>query len=191
MKNNTNEKGKTKLHKKTKVLKNSRYKWIIISIIVIIIIVTILYFISGQDKEVTESNSVTDNLTIDYNLLDVERSNGNIVMENESYAEVIAGVKRNTSQKLKEEKTYNNYIFRDASIEASGGISQFIANIENIYTEDRDVEQIYVVFIDIEGNEIARIETYIPDMEANEISQIYASTEIDITNAYDFYLESK
>ena len=42
-----------------------------------------------------------------------------------------------------------------------------------------------------DGSELARVETFFPDLEPNSTSEISASTDMDITTAYDFYIEAK
>ena len=178
---NDKEKLKTKRKKKINMIK------IIIAILIIVAIAYLIIRFSKPEEELKPA----PNTTIDYNLLNVERSNGNIVMENEANAEVKDGVKRNTSSKLVEEKTYNDIKIKDARIEATGGMSQFSATVENLYDENIEEEIIDVVFVNEDGSEITRIETIIPNLEPNSTSEISASTDLDITTAYDFYIEAK
>ena len=72
--------------------------------------------ITFSKKEEEPELKLAPNTTIDYNLLNVERSDGNIVMEDDTNAEVKDGVKRNTSTKVTEQKTYNDMIVKDARI---------------------------------------------------------------------------
>lgn len=178
---NDKEKLKTKRKKKINMIK------IIIAILIIVAIAYLIIRFSKPEEELKPA----PNTTIDYNLLNVERSNGNIVMENEANAEVKDGVKRNTSSKLVEEKTYNDIKIKDARIEATGGMSQFSATVENPYDENIEEEIVDVVFVNEDGSEITRIETIIPNLEPNSTSEISASTDLDITTAYDFYIEAK
>ena len=161
-------------------------KFVIAILVVILIAYLIIVFTKKEDKLKPAPNT-----TIDYNLLNVERSDGNIVMENETNAEVKDGVKRNTSSALVEEKTYNDMKITDARIEAAGGTSQFSAMVENPYDKNIEGEIVDVVFVNEDGSEITRIETFFPDLEPNGTSEISAITEMDITTAYDFYIEAK
>lgn len=178
----TNEKNK----KTEKSLRVNAAKCIVVVLIVIVIFYLIIAF-SKKDEELKPA----PNTSIDYNLLNVERSNGNIVMEDGINAEVKDGVKRNTSSKLLEEKTYNDMIIKDARIEASGGMSQFAATVENPYDKNIEGQIVDVVFMNEDGSELARVETFFPDLEPNSTSEISASTDMDITTAYDFYIEAK
>lgn len=160
-------------------------------IVVVLFVIAIAYLIIAFSKTGEEKLAPAPNTTIDYNLLNVETSNGNIVMENDTNAEVKDGVKRNTSSKLLEEKTYNDMKIKDARIEAAGGMSQFTATVENPYDKNIEGEIVNVVFINEDGTELARVETFFPDLEPNSISEINASTDMDIATAYDFYIEAK
>ncbi len=155
-------------------------------IIAVLVVIGIGYLIITFSKKGLEP---APNTTIDYNSLNVEKSNGNIVMENDTNAEIKDGTKRNISDKLVEEKTYNDMKIRDARIEATGGSSQFIATVENIYDKIVETQEIYIVFLNEDGSELTTITTSIPDLEPNSISEINASTDIDITIAYDFYIK--
>ena len=192
MNKKTNEKEEN-LKKSNTEGKTSNIKVTIIKVaIAIIMLILVAYLlITFSKKEEEPELKPAPNTTIDYNLLNVERSDGNIVMEDDTNAEVKDGVKRNTSTKVTEQKTYNDMIVKNARIEASGGNSQFIAVVENPYDKPIESEEVEVVFINEDGSEIARIETTFPELEPNGTSELGASTDIDITTAYDFYIALK
>ena len=185
------ENKKKKIKKKEKNEKDIGTNVAKIVVIVLIVILIAYLLIAFSKKDEDKGLKPAPNTTIDYNLLNVERSNGNIVMEDGTNAEVKDGVKRNTSSKLQEERTYNDMNIRDARIEATGGMSQFAATVENPYDKNIEGEFVDVVFINEDGSELARVETFFPDLEPNSTSEINASTDIDITSAYDFYIEAK
>ena len=191
MNKKTKENEKKEINKKEKNEKDigtNVAKFVVIVLIVILIAYLLIAFSKkDEDKELEPA----PNTTIDYNLLNVERSNGNIVMEDGTNAEVKDGVKRNTSSKLQEERTYNDMIIKDARIEAAGGMSQFATTVENPYDKNIEGQIVDIVFINEDGSELARVETFFPDLEPNSTSEINASTDIDITSAYDFYIEAK
>ena len=68
---------------------------ILIAIIMLILIAYLLITFSKKEEE--PELKPAPNTTIDYNLLNAERNDGNIVMEDGTNAEVKDGVKRNTS----------------------------------------------------------------------------------------------
>ncbi len=191
MNKKTKENEKKEINKKEKNEKDIGTNVAKIVVIVLIVILIAYLLIAFSKKDEDKGLKPAPNTTIDYNLLNVERSNGNIVMEDGTNAEVKDGVKRNTSSKLQEERTYNDMNIRDARIEATGGMSQFAATVENPYDKNIEGEFVDVVFINEDGSELARVETFFPDLEPNSTSEINASTDIDITSAYDFYIEAK
>lgn len=191
MNKKTKENENKEINKKEKNEKDIGTNVAKIVVIVLIVILIAYLLIAFSKKDEDKGLKPAPNTTIDYNLLNVERSNGNIVMEDGTNAEVKDGVKRNTSSKLQEERTYNDMNIRDARIEATGGMSQFAATVENPYDKNIEGEFVDVVFINEDGSELARVETFFPDLEPNSTSEINASTDIDITSAYDFYIEAK
>lgn len=185
----------TKVKKEKEEIEENRkeIKINVIKLLVIVLVIVIITYllIAFTKKEEEPQLKPAPNTTIDYNLLNIERSDGNIVMENGTNAEVKDGVKRNTSSKLTEQKTYNDMIIKDARIEAAGGNSQFIATVENPFDKKIESEEVEVVFTNEDGSELARVETVFPELEPNSTAEINASTDIDITIAYDFYIQRK
>ena len=191
MNKKTKENENKEINKKEKNEKDIGTNVAKIVVIVLIVILIAYLLIAFSKKDEDKGLKPAPNTTIDYNLLNVERSNGNIVMEDGTNAEVKDGVKRNTSSKLQEERTYNDMNIRDARIEATGGMSMFAATVENPYDKNIEGEIVDVVFINEDGSELARVETFFPDLAPNSTSEINASTDLDITSAYDFYIEAK
>lgn len=160
---------------------------IIIALIAIILIIMYIISICNPKKEMKPAPDVE----IDYNLLNTEVNNGNITMQSETNAELKDGVKRNIAPKIKQEKSYNDLIIKDAIIEASGGMSQFIAKVQNPYDKSIEENEVEVIFLDENGNEITKLESVIPTLEAKGESEMNLATEIDITNANDYTIKSK
>lgn len=164
--------------------KNKTILKYILIIIFLVIIIGLIYFLT-----VIKQNSTNIETEINYNLLNVEKDNGNIIMQNETNAEVKDGVKRNISNNIKKERKYNDIVIKEATIEASGGMSQFIAIIKNSLNKDVQGELVQVIFVNQSNSEITRIETYFPNLAKGETSTLNISTDIDLTNAYDYYIQ--
>ena len=160
---------------------------IMLIILVIVIFAIIAYFMltTKPDQELKPAPDIE----IDYNELNVERDDGQIEMTDTEYAKIKDGVKRNNSEKVKEEKEFNDLKILDGSIEASGGMSQFIAVVQNPYDKKIEEQIIKVVFTNQDGSEIATLEASIPELEPNGENIVNIVTELDITNAYDYYIK--
>lgn len=168
-------------NKKQKIIK------ILLIILVIVIFAIIAYFMltTKPDKELKPAPDIE----IDYSELEVERDDGQINMTDTEFAKIKDGVKRNNSEKVKEEKEFNSLKILDGSIEASGGMSQFIAVVQNPYDKKIEEQIVKVVFVNQDGSQIAEIESVIPELEPNSENTINIVTELDITNAYDYYIK--
>ena len=160
----------------------------VVAMIIVVAIVTIICIKVIPQKEETEKTLPKE---IDYSILDFEVDDGNIQMIDTEFAEVKDGVKRNHAEKVKEEKEYNGYKIKEGAIEATSGISQFIARIYNDTEKMREDEIIEIIFIDKNENEITRVETMIHMMEPNSEGGLQAVTDIDITDAVDYKIEAK
>ena len=99
MNKKTKENEKKEINKKEKNEKDIGTNVAKIVVIVLIVILIAYLLIAFSKKDEDKGLKPAPNTTIDYNLLNVERSNGNIVMEDGTNAEVKDGVKRNTSSK--------------------------------------------------------------------------------------------
>lgn len=176
--------GKSTKEEITNKEKNKTILKYILIIIFLVIIIGLIYFLT-----VIKQNSTNIETEINYNLLNVEKDNGNIIMQNETNAEVKDGVKRNISNNIKKERKYNDIVIKEATIEASGGMSQFIAIIKNSLNKDVQGELVQVIFVNQSNSEITRIETYFPNLAKGETSTLNISTDIDLTNAYDYYIQ--
>ena len=168
-------------NKKQKLIK------ILLIILVIVIFAIIAYFMltTKPDKELKPAPDIE----IDYSELEVERDDGQINMTDTEFAKIKDGVKRNNSEKVKEEKEFNSLKILDGSIEASGGMSQFIAVVQNPYDKKIEEQIVKVVFVNQDGSQIAEIESVIPELEPKSENTINIVTELDITNAYDYYIQ--
>ena len=161
-------------------------KKIVISIIVIVVIIAVgigLYFyINSKDNkgnEVSITNQVSED-NQDLSLIDFNNTNNVDVSNN---------IKKNNSEQLKKEKTYEGMKITDINLEASNGSTSITANVENVTDSDFTGRSIVIVFTNEDGTEYARLQGYIPDILKGKSTVLNASTTSDISNAYDFYIE--
>lgn len=150
---------------------------VLIAIVILIISVTISVIILSPKDEVEEKKE--ENVFFDY-------SDSEVDMNNTTNAEIKDGLKIATSEKIKEEKIYNDMKVLNAEITATKNRSHFSAMVKNDFDKQIEGEVIDVIFLNQDGSEIARIETFFPDLEPNGEGQITLSSEKDIANAYDF-----
>lgn len=160
--------------------KKKIYK-IIAIVLAILAIVVIAVFIAVSNKP-EESEQEQNQTELDY-------AEPQIDMKNLENAELEEAVKRNNSAKVHEDKVYNDMKISNAEIFSSQYSSQFSATITNPFEKPIEGEAVYVVFLKQDGNEIARVETFFPDMEPNSENILNASSNLDIANSYDFYIE--
>lgn len=153
------------------------------AVIVIALVIVITLSIANK-KEEEPQKELVEQIEFDY-------SDSQVDMNNTENAEVKDGLKTATSEKLKEEKMYNDIRITEAEITATKNRANFIAKVKSDLDKPIEGEIIYVVFLRKDGSELTRLETFFPDLEPNGEGEITASTNEDIANAYDYYIVTK
>lgn len=164
-------------------IKNKKILFAIILFIIVIIISTIIFFkyIKKDNKE-------------DYFNLEpsVSSAESEIDMSNLTNSEIDKdGLKINNSPKIKEGIMFNDLQIKDIKIEAGESISIFNAKVENTLNKDLKSYLIDLVFLDENGNEIAKVETTFPELKQGKTGYITATSTKDIATAYELKIERK
>ena len=164
-------------------IKNKKILFAIILFIIVIIILTIIFFkyIKKDNKE-------------DYFNLEpsVSSAESEIDMSNLTNSEIDKdGLKINNSPKIKEGIMFNDLQIKDIKIEAGESISIFNAKVENTLNKDLKSYLIDLVFLDENGNEIAKVETTFPELKQGKTGYITATSTKDIATAYELKIERK
>ena len=164
-------------------IKNKKILFAIILFIIVIIISTIIFlkYIKKDNKE-------------DYFNLEpsVSSAESEIDMSNLTNSEIDKdGLKINNSPKIKEGIMFNDLQIKDIKIEAGESISIFNAKVENTLNKDLKSYLIDLVFLDENGNEIAKVETTFPELKQGKTGYITATSTKDIATAYELKIERK
>ena len=164
-------------------IKNKKILFAIILFIIVIIISTIIFlkYIKKDNKE-------------DYFNLEpsVSSAESEIDMSNLTNSEIDKdGLKINNSPKIKEGLWFNDFQIKDIKIEAGESISIFNAKVENTLNKDLKSYLIDLVFLDENGNEIAKVETTFPELKQGKTGYITATSTKDIATAYELKIERK
>ena len=164
-------------------IKNKKILFAIILFVIVIIILTIIFlkYIKKDNKE-------------DYFNLEprVSSAESEIDMSNLTNSEIDKdGLKINNSPKIKEGIMFNDLQIKDIKIEAGENISIFNAKVENTLNKDLKSYLIDLVFLDENGNEIAKVETTFPELKQGKTGYITATSTKDIATAYELKIERK
>ena len=146
-------------------------KKFIFTIVILIIVIAIV--IINSNKNV---NNVIDNV--------VPNKTENTVVNNN-------GEKINTSSKLKESKNVNGLYIDKIELKNVSNRTTFTADITNKTTEVTKGKLYDIVFIDKTGKQIGSMGLYIRAIEPNKTISIEASIEMDVTDCYNFNLQSR
>lgn len=145
---------------------------IIIIIVGIILIVTIPKIKGKKNSSVSKTNATNT--------------------ANEEYVTVLAdGTKKNSSEKVNEDKKIEGLDITDTQITYNNGITNLLANVKNTTNKDQEMQEVTIVLLDNEGKELYRIPGVIEKVKAGETIQFNSSVTADFANAYDFKIIKK
>lgn len=155
---------------------------VVIIIVAIVIIATIIVIsVMNGNKNKGEGNQATPNNTVQA----TERPN----IEGNEYVKEENGLKTNTSDKLKENKKYENYTFTNIRLQTDTNGSVLLADVTTSASQKQEGKQVTIKFVNKEGKEIAKIGAYIGQIKPGETKTFRTETTTDITNVYDFIIE--
>lgn len=165
----TNNKSKMDMKKRDNLIITA-----IIAVIIITVIVVIVAVVNNNKKDGTQNNASgnTDNNT------------ENVIVKED-------GTKENSSSKIKEVKDFDGMKVKDVRLISQGGLSNFMATVENTSSQEKGDKPIVVSFVNKNGEEIATLEAYIGGVSAGSMTTIDASATSDLSNAYDFVIKYK
>lgn len=164
--------------------KLNKKKIMIIALILIVVIITIVVsVIILKNKNKKTNNEVNGNIQVgDYQTeIDMTDTENSEIRED--------GMKINTSSKISKGIEFNDILIKDIQIESSGDMAVFNASVENNLGKDIEGYIIYLIFLNKDGEEIDKVETFFPDIPEGETGFISATTPKDIATAYDLKIE--
>lgn len=170
---------KKKINSKEKVKsKKINYKIKLLTLLVIVAGIVIIISKNKPNSEQKE-NKETHLEETEYNYVLID-------MNNTDNAQIVEGIKENTSPNVSKDRIVDGIEITDIKLSAENGISNFTATVKNDTGKDFVGGIATIEFINNDGKKYASIDIYIPEVRNGEINLINAATTADITNAYDF-----
>lgn len=157
---------------------------VMVIIIATILVTAIVIAIVNGNKNKQEGENSTQNL-VQNTASEATRP----TIEGNEYVSETNGLKTNTSNKLKEDKTYGKYKFTNIRLQTDVNGSVLLADITTTASEKQEGKEITIKFVDKEGKELIKIGAYIGQIKPGETKIFRTETTTDITNAYDFIIE--
>ena len=99
------------------------------------------------------------------------------------------GVATNTSNKLKETKTFKGCSVNVASVKTANGSTDMVINIKNNSDSDINLDIVNIEVLDNNGKVFKEIPAYFGQVKAGATKTAAVSTQIDITNMHDIKLK--
>lgn len=114
---------------------------------------------------------------------------GKVAEENinvEEFVKVLDdGTKLNTSNKLKEKKTFDGMEITDLQLTMNGNVSLLLGRVTNTSSTNKGGYPVNITVLDKKENEIITIKAYIKELAAGESTELNTSATFDYANAYD------
>ena len=165
-------------------IKNKKLLLLLVVIVIIIVsIALIIIFRNKQNKDNKDYFNMEPSVSQEKSEIDMNNLTNSKIAED--------GLKVNTSEKIFNGIEFNDLKITNIKIEASEGVSIFNAKVENTLNKDLKGYLIYLIFLDENSNEIARIETSFTDITKGNVGYITATTKKDIAIAYELKIERK
>ena len=174
-------------------------KRLLIIILLILIVVAIVVVINVR-KNKGENNNQTQNTNVNIN--EEKKANENeseeetVVVtpskpsiEGNEYVQEQDGIKINTSNNLKKDKTFGIFTFTDIRIETDDSGSAIIATVSAKSSVKTESKTVNIKILNNKKEVVAELGGYIGQIKPGETITFRAETSTDITNAYDFTIE--
>ena len=99
--------------------------------------------------------------------------------------------KLNTSEKLKEDKKFENLKIKEIQLTYKDGVTNLLATIENTTQTKIEMQNVEIILLDDKGEELYKMPGIIEKIEAGKTTQLNCSITADFSNAYDFQIVKK
>lgn len=112
--------------------------------------------------------------------------------QQEKYTKILEdSTKLNTSEKLKEDKKFEELKVKDIQLTYKDGVTNLLATIENSTQTKIEMQNVEIVLLDEKGEELYRMPGIIEEIEEGKTTQLNCSVTADFSNVYDFSITKK
>lgn len=170
--------------------KMERRMVIFLVVVAIIVIATVAIIISNSNKkneQKVEQDQTNSTLEAEVNPDSTPEENPSIGGTDNVKEE--NGLKVNTSNKLKETKTFGIYTLENISVIKGETGTAITGTLTANVTEKTAGRDAVMKFYDKNGKLLSQMNTYIPQVKPNESVTFSTETTADVANAYDFTIE--
>jgi hypothetical protein len=151
----------------------------ILSIVVVIILCIIIFLIGWYNNKYQNSKLNDDNIIEDAGFVDYDKLNN---------AELRDGIKYNTSDKIKEKHSFENFTFSNLELYSKNGYSYVEFNVE--YNKNSKFEEYHLGFSFYdENNELIYMAAFKVNNKDIKEGTINFEIPLDIINAYDYTID--
>ena len=149
----------------------------IFGIIIIIVFIGLLKIIFKKDTKNTE-NSKNEFTLYDSSIADYVKQSEN-------------GTKINISPKINQDMKLNELDIKNIQLTCKNGITTLLADVSNNTSEDSEMKNINVMFLDEDNKEIRTVNGYIPSLKIGETTKLNVAMSSNLISAYDIKFSEK
>lgn len=163
---------------------------ILIGVVAIIVVIIAIVMVVAVGRNTSDEKEEQENNQPHNVINDVVDFKSEIDMTDLSNCEIREdGMKVNNSPKIAGEREFNYTKITGITIESTGDMAVFNAQVINELEKDIEGYIIYISFLKKDGSVIDKVETFYPDIASGETGLITATTPKDIATAYDIKIE--
>ena len=112
--------------------------------------------------------------------------------QQEKYTKLLEDkTKLNTSEKLKEDKKFEELKVKDIQLTYKDGVTNLLATIENTTQTKIEMQNVEIVLLDEKGKELNKIPGIIEEIEAGKTTLLNCSVTADFSNVYNFEIRKR
>lgn len=142
----------------------------LVIIIAVFIVIIALIIINIVSKKSEENQAVSNN--------------------EDNYSQVASdGSRVNLSDKLKEDKKFDDLDINNIELKSNGQITQLTATINNNTGKTKGGYPAKIILVDSNNNKVAEMGIYIKELKAGETTKLNSSITFDYTNVYNFIIQ--
>lgn len=163
--------------------KKNRSKYRKIRIIICMIIIIIVLFI------------VCLKILLKKEIDNTENSENEFVLYNSTIADYVKesenGTKINLSPKVNKDTKLDGLDIKNIQLTCKNGITTLLADVSNNTSEDSEMKNINVMFLDEDNKEIRTVNGYIPSLKIGETTKLNVAMSSNLISAYDIKFSEK
>lgn len=160
--------------------------FLLVFILILIILLVVFFSIRFlENKSNTGKDIIND---IDEELINISTASGNLSDMNNVII-TSEGIKVNVSEKMLEERRYDNFIVTNVNLSSQSGNSVITVTLKNDSKKKVENKEFTLILLNSQGKKIGETTGIIDSLEADMQTIVYINADSDLSNAYNYKIK--